>query len=78
MPLAAISCLSLAAKLEEVGVPNDIRALQVELPAFNLHLVSFYPHVMQYMCISSLQIYLLLFFMPYARVCPLLSSLMLN
>ena len=29
MPLAAISCLSLAAKYEEVGMPGDIRALQV-------------------------------------------------
>ena len=29
MPLAAISCLSLAAKYEEVGMPGDIRGLQV-------------------------------------------------
>lgn len=32
MPLAAIACLSLAAKLEEVGMPADIHALQVASP----------------------------------------------
>ena len=33
MPLAAFLCLALAAKLEEVGVPSDISALQVASPA---------------------------------------------
>ncbi|KAL3138280.1 hypothetical protein ABBQ32_006097 [Trebouxia sp. C0010 RCD-2024] len=32
MPLAAIACLSLAAKLEEVGMPADIHALQAHTP----------------------------------------------
>ena len=40
MPLAAISCLSLAAKLEEVGVLSDIRALQVASPACTQHPLS--------------------------------------
>lgn len=28
MPLAAVACMSLAAKLEEVQVPNDLSSLQ--------------------------------------------------
>lgn len=37
MPLAAISCLSLAAKYEEVGVASDIHALQAHTPWLGPH-----------------------------------------